>query len=214
MTETEKRYAQIEKEAVAVTWACDWFSKYILGCQFQIETDCKALVSPLSTEQLDNLPPHILWFRFRLARFDYTIQHLPGKLNSTSSRKGKLTWAAGESWYLHRGTRYLTSECELIGHFLKQQTLYVLKSRSILAGQRSRLNLSLCPTGRPGVPPHFGAICCCTTANLSFLLLSEKIPQRRFMQGTKGLNAVVCDSNLAIWWPSVTKHMTEMVRVC
>ena len=31
MSETEKRYAQIEKEALAVAWACDMFANYILG---------------------------------------------------------------------------------------------------------------------------------------------------------------------------------------
>ena len=38
MTETERRYAQIEKEALAVTWACEKFSTYILGMKFLIET--------------------------------------------------------------------------------------------------------------------------------------------------------------------------------
>ncbi len=28
MTETERRYAQVEKEALAITWACDRFSDY------------------------------------------------------------------------------------------------------------------------------------------------------------------------------------------
>ena len=31
MSETESRYAQIEKEALAITWACEKFSTYILG---------------------------------------------------------------------------------------------------------------------------------------------------------------------------------------
>ena len=39
MTETETRYAQIEKEALAVTWACERFSNYVLGQTFQIESD-------------------------------------------------------------------------------------------------------------------------------------------------------------------------------
>ena len=38
MTETETRYAQIEKEALAVTWACERFSNYVLGRTFQIES--------------------------------------------------------------------------------------------------------------------------------------------------------------------------------
>ena len=31
MSETERRYTQIEKEALATTWACDKFAPYILG---------------------------------------------------------------------------------------------------------------------------------------------------------------------------------------
>lgn len=49
MSETEKRYAQKQKESLAVTWACDKFSDYILGRSFQIETDHKPLVPLLST---------------------------------------------------------------------------------------------------------------------------------------------------------------------
>ena len=84
MTETEKRYAQIEKEALAVTWACEKFSTYILGMKFLIETDHKPLVPLLGTKHLDNLPPRVLRFRLRLARFDYDIAHVPGKLLYTA----------------------------------------------------------------------------------------------------------------------------------
>ena len=34
MTPTEKRYAQIEKEAWQITWACQKFTDYIFGCKF------------------------------------------------------------------------------------------------------------------------------------------------------------------------------------
>eukprot|EP00731_Ephydatia_muelleri_P031104 Em0022g618a len=79
LSETEQRYAQIEKEAQAIVWACDKFSCYILGKHFEIETDHKPLVPLLSTKHLDTLPPGILRFRLRLARFDYSINHVPGK---------------------------------------------------------------------------------------------------------------------------------------
>ena len=79
MSETERRHAQVEKEALAITWACNKFSTYILEKHFQIETDHKPLIPLLGSKQLDNLPPRILRFRLRLARFNYSISHVPGK---------------------------------------------------------------------------------------------------------------------------------------
>ena len=80
MTETETRYAQIEKEALAATWACERFSNYILGRTFQIESDHKPLIPLLNLKHLDDLPLRILRFRLHMARFDYVVQHVPGKL--------------------------------------------------------------------------------------------------------------------------------------
>ncbi len=80
MSETERRYAQIEKEALAATWACEKFSDYILGRTIIIESDHKPLIPLLNTKSLNALPPRILRFRLRLDRFSYTVNHIPGKL--------------------------------------------------------------------------------------------------------------------------------------
>ena len=53
MTPTEQRYAQIEKEALAFTWACERFSTYLIGMRFHIETDHKPLVPLFSTKRLE-----------------------------------------------------------------------------------------------------------------------------------------------------------------
>ena len=50
LTETEKRYAQIEKEALAVTWACERLCDYLTGNHFKIETDHNPLVPLLSSK--------------------------------------------------------------------------------------------------------------------------------------------------------------------
>ena len=79
MTDTEQRYAQIKKEALVITWACEKFSDYILGKPITIETDHKPLVPLLGTKQLDSLAPRVLCFRLHLDWFTYTIHHVPGK---------------------------------------------------------------------------------------------------------------------------------------
>ena len=75
---------QIEKEALAVTWSCEKFSDYILGSRFEIETDHKPLVPILSSKHLNDLPLRVLRFRLRMAKFDYSISHVPGKLLYTA----------------------------------------------------------------------------------------------------------------------------------
>ena len=79
LNNAESHYAQIEKEALAITWACERFSTYILGKHISIETDHKPLVPLLSYKLLDNLLPRVLQFRLRMMKFDYTIQQVPGK---------------------------------------------------------------------------------------------------------------------------------------
>ena len=96
MTETETRYAQIEKESLATTWSCEKFSNYLLGQRFHIETDHKPLVPLLSTKRLDSLPPRIVRFRLRLARFDYSISHTPGKLLYTADTLSRAPLATTE----------------------------------------------------------------------------------------------------------------------
>jgi hypothetical protein len=75
LSDTESRYAQIEKEALAITWACEKFSCYLLGKTFTIQTDHKPLVSLLGSKNLDALPQRVLQFWMRMMKFQYNISH-------------------------------------------------------------------------------------------------------------------------------------------
>lgn len=37
LTDTDKRYAQIEKEALHITWACKRFSDFLMGITFHVK---------------------------------------------------------------------------------------------------------------------------------------------------------------------------------
>ena len=79
MTPTEQRYAQIEKEALAFTWACERLSDYLIGMKFHIHTDHKPLVPLFSSKCLEELPVRVQRFRLRMMRYQFTISHVPGK---------------------------------------------------------------------------------------------------------------------------------------
>ena len=79
MTPTDRRYAQIEKEALAFTWACERLADYLVGIEFHIQTDHKPLVPLFSSKHLQELPLRVQRFRMRMMRFRFTISHAPGK---------------------------------------------------------------------------------------------------------------------------------------
>ena len=76
MTNTEQRHAQIEKEALAITWACEKLNDFILGNDISIETDHKPLVPLFGSKNLDELPPRIQRFRMRLMKYSFNIRHI------------------------------------------------------------------------------------------------------------------------------------------
>jgi len=79
LSDTEKGYAQIEKEALAVTWASERLQDYLIGLRYTIETDHKPLVPLLSSKNLEELLIRIQRFCLQLMRFNYTIVHVTGK---------------------------------------------------------------------------------------------------------------------------------------
>ena len=59
MTDTERRYAQIEKEALTITWGCEKFSDFMLGKGVSIETDHKPLVPLFSSKHSPRAHPPV-----------------------------------------------------------------------------------------------------------------------------------------------------------
>ena len=83
LSETETHYAWIKKEVLAFNWACEKFSNYLIGMRFSIETDHKALIPLLGSKEI-RLPPQVLRFQLHLSNFNYSINHVLGKLIYTA----------------------------------------------------------------------------------------------------------------------------------
>ena len=79
MTDTETRYSQIEKEMLAVVFACSRFQDYIIGNrQVTVETDHQPLVS-IFRKPLNSAPARLQRMLLQLQRYDLTLIYKKGK---------------------------------------------------------------------------------------------------------------------------------------
>ena len=88
LTDTEKRYAQIEKETLSVLHACKKFHNYIFGKPVTVFNDHKPLVAIFSKPLL-SVPMRLQKMRMDLQWYDITLQYRKGKdmhISDTLSR--------------------------------------------------------------------------------------------------------------------------------
>lgn len=78
LTEIERSYAQIEKEMLAIVFACERFYQYIFGKRVYIQTDHQPLATVFQRPFTSN-PVRLQRFLIRLQRYDLEVSFVPGK---------------------------------------------------------------------------------------------------------------------------------------
>jgi hypothetical protein len=78
LTETQKRYCQIEKALLAVQFGLLRFKQYVYGQKVLIEADHKPLIGLLD-KPIASCSPRIQRMRLQLQQFDFRLTYKPGK---------------------------------------------------------------------------------------------------------------------------------------
>ena len=229
LTQTEERYAQIEKEALALTWACERLSDYLLGLQFHIETDHKPLVSLFGQKSLDELPLRVQRFRMRMMRFSFSISHVPGKDLSIADAL----------------SRAPASSPELDDHLLEEEAeAYVQATMAMLPATEKRLEeikleqgkdnickelVSYTRFGWPdksklsGIIKKYHSVAAELSVQNGLLVRGSRLvipvsmqPEilRRVHEGHQGIVKCRERARQSVWWPGMSKQLQEVVLNC
>ncbi|UYV70935.1 K02A2.6-like [Cordylochernes scorpioides] len=227
MTPTEKRYAQIEKEALAITWACERFQDFLLGKRFRIETDHKPLIPLFSTKELSSLTPRLQRFRMRMMRFGFEIVHIPGKelLDADAlSRQPLLTTEGGEderptSAHINAVLSSITDKDEMLTKiFEAQQEDTTLKAvvNYLEQGWPDKKKMSQALLSYWHVKDELGVqngllmrSCRLVIPASMKLEILEKLHAGHF--GITKTRLRACET---VWWPGISEEIAETVRKC
>ena len=230
-TETEQRYAQVEKEALAMTWCCEKFKDYLLGLpSFLIETDHKPLLALMKTKPLDELTPRIQRFRMRMMRFSYELEHVAGKHLATADTLSRAPGSkpGKEDREKEAETHaYVRSVLDSIPAYASDVRLEEVRKEQRNDRECSNI-ISFCqedhwPESAKRDFPQYYAERHSFTVEGGLLLMSNRlvIPQKlrkemlnRIHQGHQGIVKCRALARSCIWWPGLSKDIGTLVEQC
>ena len=226
LSETEQRYAQIEKEALAITWACE-----NVPHRQEIPGGNRPQ-TPGPTSELHTLPPRVLRFRLRLDRFDFSIQHTTGKHMHTADALSRAplitTDDNSETHNLEELAQLAMDACvsELPASPATVSDLEQAQSDDPVLS----MIIKYCQNGWPGknklneVTLLYWEVRSHLTLNGNLLLYGRRIviPASRQKEvlaklhsGHQGIRRCrLRATKLSVWWPGLPSRLEQFVRSC
>ena len=228
MTQTEQRYAQIEKEALAFTCACERLSDYLMGLTFHVQTDHKPLVPLFTTKHLEELPLRVQRFRLRMMRFNFSMSHVPGKDLLIADALSRSPNDESE------GTNDLPEETQVFVDAVlaaipaTEERLEQIRQAQKNDAECQKL-LAAVQTGWPAkqalpssLKPYHAVAGEITVAN-GLLLRGSRIiipsPLRkeilqRIHDGHLGITKCRERAKQSVWWPRISEELTQLIADC
>ena len=222
LTPTQQKYAQIEKELLAVVFGCAKFAEYIVGREVTVESDHKPL------EAIMKKPLHVA--PLRLQRMLVQLQRFPGIT---------VVYKRGESLHLADALsrahleEYLTNaeqlDINLVEHVISDQQLAkfveATKEDEILSDLQQVI-LSGWPDSRGHVPLNaqqfwnyreelsvaHGLIVKGQKIVVPNSLRGEMV--ERLHEGHLGINKTIARAREVLFWPGMTVDLTEKIKNC
>ncbi|XP_043216447.1 uncharacterized protein K02A2.6-like [Amphibalanus amphitrite] len=93
----ERNYSTVEKEALAVVWACEKFRHYLWGRKFTLRTDHQALCTIFGPKGSTRVGRRVARWEARLLEFSFDVEYVRSERNTVADGLSRLPVA--ETWW-------------------------------------------------------------------------------------------------------------------
>ena len=224
LTDTESRYAQIEKELLAIVYSMEKFHQYTFGNKVIVRSDHKPLES-IMKKTLHSAPRRLQNMMLRLQKYDVEVEYLKGKemyLADTLSRAylpDTTDRYSDEFASVHMAKYLPVSEMRLEKikrETAKDEVLQILK-QTVLQGwpdEKREVHTLVCP--------YFHARDEMTVQDC-LLFRGERIIipssmkseiKERLHSGHMGVDSILRRARDCIYWPNMNTDIRDMAKEC
>ncbi|GFO37708.1 retrovirus-related pol polyprotein from transposon 297-like protein [Plakobranchus ocellatus] len=219
LTETEKRYANIERDLLAVVFGCERFHTYIYGKPVIIKSDHKPLQN-IHQKHIAHAPPRLQRMLLRIQPYDCTILYKPGKemviadyLSRANPEEGNTIALEATIYAVHATDSKIeqikteTKKDPELGPLLEQIIHgWPDNSNQVQKGLRRYWSIKDYLSVDDGLVLKGAAIVIPKTMREEILA--------RIHDGHQGIQKSILKARDCVYWHGLQKDITEMVQSC
>ena len=226
LSETQQRYAQIEKEMLAITFGCQRFDQYLFGRNFTVETDHKPLEA-IFKKPLSACPLRIQRLRITLQNYTFTAVYKPGSklyIADTLSRASYNNAKCEINENEYDAQVHLIRYCDISPKKFEQIQTETLKDEELV--KLSDIITQGWPNSKaelhPAVFPYWafrdelvcteGVICKGNQIVIPKSLRRETIDRLHYNH--LGIEKTILRAKELVFWPFMNKEITDVVTNC
>ena len=219
LTDAERRYANIERELLAVVFGCTRFHTYIYGSHFIVQSDHKPLEN-IQHKGLASVPPRLQRMMMRLQPYDYEIVYKPGKEMVLADALSRLNPRPGPQIDLDTTIHTIQISNEKITKMQEatnqDEELHALKE-IITNGWPEN------PKQVPKIVKHYWSCRHELSVDDGLILKGERIiiPEvmkkealQKIHEGHQGVTKCQLRAKTCIYWTGINKDIEKMVGQC
>lgn len=233
LTPAERKYAQIEKELLASTWACEKFTRYLVGLdQFELQTDHRPLVPLINQMDIDRAPARCQRLLLRLMRFTALAKYVPGKdmaIADNLSRNPLPTVISSDELELADDVEAYIASMQMCATSYCGANLEALRTesqRDSIIRDTMSFTLDGWPSHEQDVTPGLevffkerGRLSVCD----GLLLFGSRIVipaalrddlLQRLHEGHQGYTKCLARAQSSIWWPGLSAQLRRFLEGC